>query len=272
MKILNFLLILLLKEDPIYISSSSDLYAGWDSIYFYVDLKISKFDKVYFAIGTGNEGLYFFPELESSSKFPVKLKHFFSYDIKSDKVLYSNKGITFHTDTIGREILINFKVPKNILENSKHIYFWIGFELNGIFCSMPEQRGDIYPVFLVPLDQDCDGVWDRGIDLKAVLRIIYKEEEEELEVKEYKKFFSPENENLEIILECGEKVQTIFASVYSLAGKKVKDLDIIRSNNKIKIIWDGRDYSGKIEKAGVYLIVIKSGDKVWAKIPVVLFR
>ncbi|MEN3044331.1 MAG: hypothetical protein ABDH37_03835 [Candidatus Hydrothermales bacterium] len=272
MKILYIFLILVLKEEPIYISSTSELYASWDSFYFHVNLKVAKFDRIYFAAGTGDEGMYFFPELRGSFKFPVKLKYFFVSDLKEDKVSYSDKGIIFHMDTLGRENLLNIKLPKNLIENSKQIYFWVCIESNGIFYSIPEQKGDIYPLFLVPLDQDCDGVWDKGIDLKAVLRIVYKEKEEELQVKEYKKFFSPEVENLEVILECGEEVRTILASVYSLTGKKVKDLDIIRSNRRVKIIWDGRDDFGKNQKAGVYLIVIKSGEEVWAKIPVVLFR
>ncbi|MEO0271438.1 MAG: hypothetical protein ABIN23_07085 [candidate division WOR-3 bacterium] len=273
MKIFVLLLIFLSEEEPLYYSNFYEIYASWDSINFYIKIKVKEFNRVYLATGNGEEGEYFFPELRKVNKFPVKLNNFLMFDIKENKSYITDKRIIYKLDTLENNFMINFKLPIKIYDKSQYVYFWIGLEIKGDFYSIPEKKENIFPVFSFSPDKDFDGKWDKGVNIKAITRVIFKgEEEEELTLKELKKFFNPEKENLEIVLEGERDLNNIFASVYSLTGKKIRDIDVLKSGKKVIIIWDGRDESGKIQRSGVYLIVVMKGNETWAQIPVVIFK
>ncbi len=273
MKIFLLLLFFLNSEEPLYYSDFYEIYASWDSINFYIKVKVKEFDRVYSATGSGEEGEYFFPELREVNKFPVKLNNFLMFDIRENKSYITDKRINFELDTLEENFMINFKLPIEIYEESQYVYFWIGLEIKGVLYPIPEKKENMFPVFSFSPDQDFDGKWDKGVNIKAITRVIYKgEEEEELSLRELKKFFNPEKENLEIVLEGGKELSNIFASVYSLTGKKIRDIEVLKFGKKIKIIWDGRDESGKIQRSGVYLIVVMKGNETWAQIPVVIFK
>jgi len=259
----------------IYTYKNTEVYAYWDTLNFYLKIKVPELEKFLFATGTGDTGEYYFPELIENKKFPLRLNHFLKVDFLYNTKTTTTENISLKIDTLEKSYLINLVIPEEIYGNSEYIYFWFGFEIEskGIFYAIPEEKENSFPVFAIPVDQDRDGKWDKGLNLKALTRIRYSEEnEEDLNLKKVKKFFNPSRENLEIELEGGFELNNLKAAVYSLTGKKIKELEIEKNESRIRITWDGRDESGKIQKSGVYLIVVRTGSEVWAQIPVVLFK
>ncbi len=276
MKIL-FLLFLALKgeENLIHTYKNTYVYAYWDSINLYLKIRVSEFEKFLFATGEGEEGEYYFPDLMISKKFPLKLNNFLKLDLVYNTKTIKGKDISFKIDTLEKFYLINLIIPQKVYENPEYVYFWFGFEIKskGIFYTIPEEKENFFPIFAIPVDQDRDGKWDKGLNLKALTRIKYlKENEENLNFKKVKKFFNPDIENLEIEIEGIFDLNNLKVAVYSLTGKKIKELQIEKGGDKIRIVWDGKDESGKVQKPGVYLIVVKTASGVEAQVPVVIFR
>lgn len=259
----------------IYTYKNTEVYAYWDTLNFYLKIRVPELEKFLFATGAGDTGEYYFPEVIENKKFPLKLNHFLKVDFLYNTKTTTTENISIKIDTLEKSYLINLVIPEEIYGISEYIYFWLGFEIEskGIFYTLPEEKENSFPVFAIPVDQDRDGKWDKGLNLKALTRIKYSEESEEnLNLKRVKKFFNPDRENLEIELEGVFESGNLKAAVYSLTGKKIKELEIEKNENRIRIIWDGRDDSGRIQKSGVYLIVVRTGSEVWAQIPVVLFK
>ncbi len=210
-----------------------------------------------------------------SKKFPLKLNNFLKLDLVYNTKTIKGKDISFKIDTLEKFYLINLIIPQKVYENPEYVYFWFGFEIKskGIFYTIPEEKENFFPIFAIPVDQDRDRKWDKGLNLKALTRIKYlKENEENLNFKKVKKFFNPDIENLEIEIEGIFDLNNLKVAVYSLTGKKIKELQIEKGGDKIRIVWDGKDDSGKVQKPGVYLIVVKTASGVEAQVPVVIFR
>jgi len=263
------------ENNLIYTYKNTEVYAYWDTLNFYLKIKVPEIENFLFATGTGDTGEYYFPDLIEKKKFPLKLNHFlkmnFLHNIKST----TTENISLKIDTLENSYLINLSIPEEIYGNSEYIYFWLGFKIEekGIFYTIPEEKENSFPVFVIPVDQDRDGKWDKGLNLKALIRITHlQEKEEELNLKKIKKFFNPSVENFEVEIESTFEPSNLKAVVYSLTGKKIKELETEKKGEKTVITWDGKDEAGKIQKPGVYLIVVKTGSEVWAQIPVVIFK
>ncbi len=275
MEILFLLLSLLNPEKTlIYSYKNCELFVDWDTSYLYVSLKTDRIGKVLFATGVEDTGGKYFPMENLDKPFSRPLNHFAKLDPLKTFVVTTDE-IKINVDTVDSIFLIKIKVLQEIYKDSKIIFLWLGLknENDSLFLSFPKERKDYFPVFIIPVDQDGDGKWDQGVNIKAITRIEeLQEKEENLKISRVKKFFNPEREKLEIEIKDVSDLNNISGFVFSLTGKKIKELEIITSGNNLIVSWDGRDREGKIQKPGVYLIVLKVKGEVWAQIPIVLFK
>ncbi|OQA65258.1 MAG: flagellar basal body rod modification protein [Candidatus Diapherotrites archaeon ADurb.Bin253] len=54
-----------------------------------------------------------------------------------------------------------------------------------------------------------------------------------------------------------------FLEIYNMRGQLVKTLiNELKSSGMYNVLWDGRDNSGHSVSSGIYLYVLKSGDKI----------
>ena len=79
---------------------------------------------------------------------------------------------------------------------------------------------------------------------------------------------NPFTDQVKIIIETGMKgeINEMIVEIFDMTGRKVKEFgsDYFTSQDRIEIIWDGNDETGKNLKPGTYLIIVKNrtGKKV----------
>jgi hypothetical protein len=245
-------------------------------VYFYVCVKSFEGGDLIFASGTGEEGEDFFPFLNLLKPFSKPLNLFYGRDFEGNKVYISkNFDLRIIKERRGDTNVYILKIPQRNYGRTDRIYFWIGMldSLSNLLFSVPDDKEDSYPLFCLLVDQDEDSVWDRGISVRATVRIVEddKKEEDFLFLSKVKKFFNPDVEPFVIEFSSLSR-ENLKAFVYSLTGKKLKALSILWSGDRARIIWEGRDNAGNLVKPGVYLVVIKTGEGVKTQIPIILFR